>query len=234
MNVETQGGRVAIEAAPDLDQAASLAEITKYGRRAYERELASSTGGNISARTGSIVLVTATGASLGDLDSDTVIPVTLDGRPVADGRPSKELPAHLRIYQQCLGVRAIIHGHSAYAVAASTLLEVGDDALSAYSAGYLIRVRTLPLLPYLESGSDALADGVANAIAQSGHAVLLRNHGFFAVGASMAEAFNTADELLDALKVYMISGGRAAPLPDEARARILAKFAPVDRGAGLR
>ncbi len=216
---------MALQTPTDRRRVDSLAELAKYGRRLFDRELVSSTGGNISVRLGDEVLVSATGASLADLDEDRVVTVTMSGRPVGDGRPSKELPAHLRIYERCPSVRAVIHGHSAYAVAASTLLEVGDDALPVYSAGYLIRVGTLPLLPYLDSGSEALADGVADKVARSGHAVLLRNHGFFAVGATLAEAFNTSDELIDALKVFMLSGGRATPLDEQACGRIRARFA---------
>jgi len=199
-----------------------VAQLAAYGRRLFDRGLVSSTGGNVSCRSGDTVLVSATGSCLADLDEGTIVRVALDGRPLGPGRPSKELPVHLRIYQTCPEVGGIIHGHSAFAVAASTLLEVNDtDALPAYSGGYLIRVGRLPLLQFLPSGSNELAEQVAAALARSRHAVLLRNHGFFTVGSDLAGAFYTADELQDALRVYIISGGRATPLPLDAQAAIL-------------
>jgi 3-dehydro-4-phosphotetronate decarboxylase len=186
----------------------------------------SSTGGNISCRSGGDLIISTTGSCLGDLDEQTVVRVAVDGRTAGPGRPSKELPVHLRIYQTCPWVGGVVHGHSAFAVAASTLLDVDpDDSLPAYSAGYLMRVGQLPLLPFLEAGSNALAEGVAAAVARSGHAVLLRNHGFVAVGRDLRAAFYTADELQDALQVYVLSGGRAKPLPGSVRARILATSA---------
>lgn len=207
---------------PPIAEQELVSQVIRAGRRLFERGLVSSTGGNISCRVGDAILVSPTGSCLADLDVDGLVRVALDGRPLDGGRPSKELPVHLRIYQTNPWVGGVVHGHSAFAVAASTLLEVDStDALPAYSAGYLIRVGRLPLLPFLESGSDGLASGVADAIARSGHAVLLRNHGFFAAGRDVVEAFNTADELQDALRVYILSGGRAVPLPAEARARIL-------------
>jgi ribulose-5-phosphate 4-epimerase/fuculose-1-phosphate aldolase len=200
-----------------------VAQLVACGRRLFDRGLVSSTGGNISCRVDDAVLVSATGACLADLDADSIVRVSLDGRPLGLGRPSKELPVHLRIYQTCPEVGGIVHGHSPFAVAASTLLEVSEeDALPAYSAGYLIRVGRLPLLPFLESGSSALAEGVAAAIRRAHHAVLLRNHGFFSVGSNLAVAFYTADELQDALRVYILSGGKATPLPPDVRERILA------------
>ena len=204
-----------------------IEDLARYGRRMFDRGLASSTGGNVSCRAGDVILVSATGSCLADLDERSIVAVTVGGEPIDGGRPSKELPVHLRIYATLPEVGAVVHGHSAVAVAASTLLDVDDeDCLPAYSAGYLMRVGTLPLIPFYEAGSAALADHVARALARSGHAVLLRNHGFFAIGADTAQAFNVADELVEALKVYMISDGRATPLAADLRARILAGRLP--------
>ncbi len=200
-----------------------LAQMALYGRYMFERSLASSTGGNISCRSGESVLISTHGSCLGDLDETSTVSVSLSGELLQSRRPSSELPVHLEIYRQYPGVGGILHGHSPYAVAASTLLELNDDdALPAYSAGYLIRVGTLPLIPFIESGSPALAHRVAEAIGRSGHAVLIRNHGFFVVGGSLTEAFYTADELQDALRVYMFSSGQAVALPPEVCDRIRA------------
>ena len=200
-----------------------LAQVALYGRYVFERGLASSTGGNISCRAGESVLISTHGSCLGDLDEASTVSVSLGGELLQSRRPSSELPVHLEIYRQFPGVGGIVHGHSPYAVAASTLLELSDDdALPAYSAGYLIRVGSLPLIPFIESGSPALAHRVAEAIGRSGHAVLIRNHGFFAVGGDLAEAFYTADELQDALRVYMFSSGQAVALPPEVCDRIRA------------
>ncbi len=210
-----------------------VAQLAFYGRYVFERGLASSTGGNVSARCGGSVLISAHGSCLGDLDDRSTVRVPLDGEVLEPGappngcRPSNELAVHLEIYRRCPAIGGIVHGHSPYAIAVSTLLQPNDDdSLPAYSAGYLIRVGKLPLLPYLQSGSPALAQRVADAVARAGHAVLLRNHGFFAVGKTLADAFYTADELQDALRVYMCSDGRASPLPVEVCERIRAAHAP--------
>jgi ribulose-5-phosphate 4-epimerase/fuculose-1-phosphate aldolase len=194
---------------------ASAADLVKCCRRLYEKELVSSTGGNVSIRTAdNRVLISPTGRALVDLKANDFVEVTLDGATIGDGRPSKELPFHLACYEVRPDVRAVIHGHCAYAVAASTMLDPDPiDSLPAYTAGYLMRVGRLPLLPYLPAGSVVLSQAVAAAIGAPAKAVLLQNHGLIAVGPDLDTAFNTADELLDAVKVFVLSGGRARPLP---------------------
>ena len=206
-------------------ESASL--LPRYCRRLYERELVSSTGGNVSIRTDSgSILISPTGRALVDLEPDGFVEVTLAGEVVTGSRPSKELPFHLAIYQARPDVTAVIHGHCAYAVAASTLLPADPiDSLPAYSAGYVMRVGKLPLLPYLPAGSVELSRAVAGVLSPSTKAVLLQNHGFISIGPDLETAFNTADELLDAAKVFVLSGGRAKPLPEAARQTLLAGVA---------
>ena len=193
-------------------------DLPKYCGRLYDRGLVSSTGGNVSVRTGpTSILISPTGKALVDLTSEDFVEVTLDGEVAGRGRPSKELPFHLTAYRRRPDVHAVIHGHCAYAVAASTLLPVNpEDSLPAYTAGYVFRVGKLPLLPYLPAGSIELSEAVGAVLTPTRKAILLQNHGFISVGPDLATAFETADELLDALTVFVVSSGRARPLPDDA------------------
>ncbi len=214
----------------------SVSLLPRYCQRLYERELVSSTGGNVSVRSdrGSI-LISPTGRALVDLLPGDFVEVSLAGEVVAGGRPSKELPFHLAAYRARPDVEAVIHGHCAYAVAASTLLPPDPvDSLPAYTAGYVMRVGRLPLLPYLPAGSVELSRAVAEVLTPSTRAVLLQNHGFISVGPDLETAFNTADELLDALKVFVLSGGRARPLPESAREELLARVAAAPSPSRVR
>lgn len=188
-------------------------KITHLCSDLYARGFVSSTGGNVSTRGGSTFLVTPTARSLARLSPDEIVEVDSTGEVLGHGRPSKEIPFHLAAYEARPDVRCIIHGHSPYAVAASTLLEPDPiNALPVYTAGYVARVGRLPLLPYYPSGSPELAQAVSAAARGDAKAMLLQNHGFIAIGPDMETAFNTADELLDALQVYVLTQGRARPL----------------------
>lgn len=214
----------------------SASMLPRYCERLYERELVSSTGGNVSIRSdrGSI-LISPTGRALVDLLRDEFVEVTIAGEVLTGGRPSKELPFHLAAYRARPDVMAVIHGHSAYAVAASTLLSPDPiDSLPTYTAGYVIRVGRLPLLPYLPAGSVELSLAVAEVLTPTTKAVLLQNHGFISVGPDLETAFNTADELVDAMKVFVLSGGRARPLPESAREELLARVAAAPSSSRVR
>jgi ribulose-5-phosphate 4-epimerase/fuculose-1-phosphate aldolase len=179
--------------------------------------MVSSTGGNVSARTPSGLLITPTGHALADLRPRALVAVGGSGA-VEGGCPSKELPFHAGIYARRPDVGAVIHGHSAVAIAVAGMLEPdAADAFPAYTAGYVARVGRLPLLPYHASGSAALAAGIVDALGPDGRAVLLRNHGFVTVGPTLRAALETAEELMDALRVFVLTGGRAPALPDGAR-----------------
>ena len=158
-------------------------DLPKYCSRLYDRGLVSSTGGNVSVRIGpSAILISPTGKALVDLTSDDFVEVTLDGAVTGTGRPSKELPFHLAAYRRP-DVNAVIHGHCAYAVAASTMLPVNpEDSLPAYTAGYVFRVGRLPLLPYLPAGSHELSEAVGAVLTPIIKAILLQNHGFISIG----------------------------------------------------
>jgi ribulose-5-phosphate 4-epimerase/fuculose-1-phosphate aldolase len=190
-----------------------LQELARTCASMYRRGLVSSTGGNASVRLGDSVFVTRTGTSLEATVAEDLVEVELDGTVLGGGQPSKEIPFHLAVYQARPDVGCVLHGHSPFAVAASTFLKPDDlNAFPVYSAGYMSRVGRLPLLPYLPSGSPELADGVGRVFAGDTKAVLLQNHGFIAAGADPATSFNTADELLDALQVWVLTRGEATPL----------------------
>jgi ribulose-5-phosphate 4-epimerase/fuculose-1-phosphate aldolase len=208
----------------ELDTATT--PVSKYCKLMYQRDMVSSTGGNVSVRVGKVVAISPTGSVLAELTGEDLVRVDMETgeRIASDGLPSKELPFHLGIYRQRPDVSAVIHGHSPYAVVASTMLEPNAiDAFPAYSAGYLARVTRLPLLAYHDSGSLELADAVAGVFAGGAKAVLLQNHGFIAVGTDLRSAFVTADELLDALKAFVLSDGKATPVSQEVRERLRAK-----------
>lgn len=188
-------------------------ELAALSAAVYARGMASSTGGNTSLRAGRNFVVTPTGRSLARLSGDELVEVDAQGQALSGGRPSKEIPFHLAIYAERPDVNCVIHGHSAYAVAASTLLEPDSvNAFPVYTAGYLARVGRLPLIPYFNSGSTELARALTAVVGGDTKAVLMANHGFVAIGPDPETTFNTADELLDALQVFVLTQGRAKPL----------------------
>ena len=117
----------------------------------------------------------------------------------------------------------MVHLHSTHAVAVSILADVDPiDVLPPLTAYYVMRVGTLPLVPYFAPGDEALALAVK---AQAGkhHAVLLANHGPVVAGTSLRDAQYATEELEETARLHLLLAGRAlrplTPAPGEARRR---------------
>jgi ribulose-5-phosphate 4-epimerase/fuculose-1-phosphate aldolase len=78
-----------------------------------------------------------------------------------------------------------------------------DDVLPPVTAYYVMRVGSLPLVPFHPPGDPALADAVAK-LAGKHHAVLLANHGPVVAGSSLDAAVNSIEELEETAKLFLL------------------------------
>ena len=76
------------------------------------------------------------------------------------------------------------------------------------TAYYVMRVGTLPLVPYFAPGDPALADAV-RAKAAKHHAMLLANHGAVVAGSSLGAASDAIEELEATARLHLSLHGRA-------------------------
>jgi L-fuculose-phosphate aldolase len=161
--------------------------VAAAGRRLAEEKLVTGTAGNVSERCGDLIAITATGSALGQLSSEDVVVVDLDGCPVA-GRlgASSELLVHLGIYAR-YQPGAIVHTHSPYATALSRILEeipLADDITR--QLGGPARVA-----PYAASASAELA-ALTVAALEAGQAALMADHGTVCLGDDLDQAVERA------------------------------------------
>ena len=80
--------------------------------------------------------------------------------------------------------------------------------LPAITPYYVMRVGTLPLVPYHRPGDRALADAVGSVMGAHS-AALLANHGSVVAGASLDEAVYAAEELEETAKLFFVLRGCA-------------------------
>ncbi len=184
-------------------------DIAKVGASIFERGLTFGSTGNISARLGNgDLLMTPTNASLGDLDPARLSRFTAEGVHVGGDKPTKEAFLHRCMYCERPGANAVVHLHSTYSVAVSILADVDpEDVLPPLTAYYIMRVGSLPLIPYYPPGDESLALAVA-AKAKAHSAVLLANHGPVVSGASLREAQYATEELEETAKLFLLLDGR--------------------------
>ncbi len=197
--------------------------LCRTARSLYERSLTHGSTGNLSVRVGDEFLMTPTGASLGELDPARLSRLDAQGRHLEGDAPTKESFLHLAMYEQRPGARAVVHLHSPHATAVSVLADVDpQDVLPPLTAYYVMRVGTLPLVPYFAPGDRSLAEAVRSRAARH-HALLLANHGPVVAGSSLSAASDAIEELEATARLHLMLHGRACRcLPPEEVARLRA------------
>ena len=166
------------------------AGVVTAARRTAADGLVVGTSGNVSARVGTLVLVTPSGVPYDRLGSGDAVGTDLDGRQVlGDLAPTSELPLHLALYRHT-DAAAVVHTHAVHATAVSTL--VTEIPLVHYAAAMLGGpVRTAA---YARYGTPELAANMLMAL-RGRTGCLLRNHGTVTYGATLDEAYDRTAQL---------------------------------------
>ena len=168
-------------------------ELMIYGQALLQRGLVWGSSGNVSSRAdGNTFIISASGADLGLLLDDDLIPCKID-RKSHEGlrQPSMEVDLHRNIYRACAEANAVIHSQPFYStLAACSGIDIRVDLIPE-SMAYL---RRLARVPYHHAGSTELADAVAAAAAES-RVLILNNHGVVCWGSSLGEAFIATETL---------------------------------------
>lgn len=190
--------------------------ITMHGRSIFDRGLTAGSSGNISVKLPDGMLITPTNSCLGRLDPDRISKLGNNGELVSGDKPSKEAFLHHSMYQSRPDEQAIVHLHSTHSVAVSCLAEIDQkNVLPPITAYYVMRVGTLPLVPYFAPGDEKLAAAVEQT-AKLSRAVLLSNHGPIVAGKSLDAAVDSTEELEETAKLFlMLRGDRTRFLSDQ-------------------
>lgn len=170
-----------------------MTELSDVGRTAVAQGLVLASGGNLSARLSGAdeFVVTGTGTYLDRLTPGDFSVVGLDGALRAGNeRPSSEWKLHLRTYRARPDANAVIHLHPQYTV----LVDALGFPVRLISLDQAYYVRNVVRVPYFPSGSDELADAVADA-ARECNAVIMGFHGCACLGESISMGFRRAQNL---------------------------------------
>lgn len=172
--------------------------------RIYEREMTTTSGGNISIRSeGGTVWMTPARVDKGSLKRSDMALVSLEGNQV-DGPhpPSSECPFHLSIYKARPDVGAIIHAHPSALVSFSICARVPDTRVFPEVWNLC---RKVSFAKYALPGSQQLGENIAAEFATSTETVcvVLENHGVVVVGTDLEEAFKRFETLEFAAKTII-------------------------------
>src|SRR5437764_8007276 len=212
-------------AGPNLDR--EREQVAAACRRLAAERLVIGTAGNVSARSGDHVAISATGAVLADATPEQVTVVDLDGAVAAgDLHPTSELDLHLGVYRR-YDAGAVVHTHAPMATALSCVL----DELPCVHYQMLLLGGTVRVAPYATFGTPELAEGVLDAL-DGRTAALMANHGAIAYAADLDGAVELSLLLEFACSVYWHAAAIGTPrvLDEEQRGAVIT--AALDHGYG--
>jgi L-fuculose-phosphate aldolase len=199
-----------------------VAELIRYSRLAYDRGLATGSGGNLSVRRpgSAVFLVTASGVALRDVDRGNIVAVDGQGR-ILEGpaglKPSKEIGFHLELFRKRPAANAVIHVHPSHAI----VLASRGSTIPLVTISAQLKLKQGPIVGDAPPGSQALCDLVAGAAAEAGpdaSVLLMARHGLVAFDASLCAAFDDAELAAETARVALLmeETGGAFPRIDAA------------------
>lgn len=208
------------------DESRLREDLCRLGRSMFTRGLTHGSTGNLSVRLpDGGYLMTPTGSNLGELDPARLSKLDAHGRHLDGDKPTKESFLHIAMYEERERSAAVVHLHSTFSTAVSVLDGVDpDDVLPPLTAYYVMRIGSLPLVPYYAPGDMNLAQAVRG-LAGKHHAVLLANHGPVVAGSSLSAAADAIEELEATAKLHLTLHGQACRcLTPEQVAELRARF----------
>ena len=175
----------------------------------FQRRYVSGGAGNMSAKLpNGTFLATPTGSSFGRLEADRISVVDIDGNQISGDRPSKEVTFHLEIYKNRSECNAVVHTHSTYLTAISCLTGIDPkNAIRACTPYYIMRIGSLPVIPYLKPGDPLIAVELGK-LAKKNRAFLLANHGPVVSGIDLIDAVDNTEELEETARLALLLAGK--------------------------
>ena len=179
-------------------------QLAEYMTRIYEKELTTTSGGNLSILDGNGDLwITPSGVDKGSLTAADMICVKPDGTCIGKHKASLELPFHRMIYKARPDLRAVLHAHPAALTAFAMVRRCPDLDLMPQLRQLCPRVG---LAAYAVPGSETLGSNIAKCFSEGSDAVILENHGVCVGGTDMAAAFRCFESLNHLAKVQLLAG----------------------------
>jgi L-ribulose-5-phosphate 4-epimerase len=189
-------------------QVATLhAELTRW-------QLVAWTAGNVSARVPGrdLLVIKPSGVTYDELSADTMVICDLDG-VLVDGEqaPSSDTAAHAYVYRHMPEVGGVVHTHSTYATAWAARGEPIPCVLTMVADEF---GGDIPVGPFALIGDDSIGRGIVETLrASRSKAVLMQNHGPFAVGKDARAAVKAAVLLEDVARTVHVARQLGDPLP---------------------
>ena len=209
-----------------MSENAERDSICRLAKSLFDRGLTIGSSGNISVRLDDGWLMTPTGSSMGSLDPNEISKLDLSGNLISGKNPTKESFLHIAMYDERPDSGAVVHLHSTHSVAVSCLADIDKkNVLPPITAYYVMKIGTLPLVPYFHPGDINLAKAVKE-MASDHHAVLLANHGPVVAGKTLEDAVYAIEELEETARLFLLLKNMKTQYLNQNQVNALTKLFP--------
>lgn len=199
------------------------AELTRYGLVVW-------TAGNVSARVpgADLLVIKPSGVSYDELTPQNMVVCDLDGVVVeGDRAPSSDTAAQAYVYRNRPDVGGVVHTHSPYATAWAARAEPVPCVLTMCADEF---GGEIPVGPFAVIGDDSIGRGIVETLRGSrSPAVLMQNHGVFAVGRTARDAVKAAVMCEDVARSTHLARqlGEPVPIPADDAGRLFERYQNV-------
>ena len=161
-------------------------ELVMYGKKIISSGLVVGAGGNISARVGKIIYLSASGMAFDEMAEDDYVGVDINSGNVVDGKgkATSETALHLTCYRAREDIQAIVHTHSPWA---GGVISSGQTIKPMFPE-FVCDIDGVAHIDYVVPTTQKLADAIAKVIRKN-NVILMSNHGVVAVGKNLKEAY---------------------------------------------
>ncbi len=191
-------------------------EVCRWNQELPRNGLVAWTSGNVSGRdpkTG-LIVIKPSGVVYDALTPENMVIVDPDGKRI-EGKlnPSVDTPTHLYIYKQRPDVGGIVHTHSNFATAFAAVGKPIPAILTAICDEF---GGPIPVGKFAPIGGEEIGREVVRAIGGS-PAILMQNHGVFAIGKDAGSAVKAAVMVEDVARTvfYAMQIGKPIAIPNE-------------------
>ncbi len=166
-------------------------EVCEANHALPESGLVKWSSGNASARDpdSGLVVIKPSGFRCNKLTPEDLVITDLDGNVVEGSlKPSVDTASHLYVYRHREDVHGIVHTHSPYA----TSFAIRGESLPIYTTtGAAYFGGPVPISDFAVIGEEEIGKEIVAKIGDN-LAILMRNHGVFAIGPTVEKALVTA------------------------------------------
>jgi L-fuculose-phosphate aldolase len=165
----------------------------KVAQRLHLKNCLAAGDGNISVRFENKILITPSGVSKAFMNPQDMAELSLDGK-LLKGTPSSEREMHLKVFQNSVKAKAVVHAHPPTAIAFSIAFPEMTYLPSDCISELILSVGEIPIVSYARPGTVEMGENLLPHL-ENHRVMILSRHGALAWGETLEEAYMGIERL---------------------------------------